>query len=74
MCASKTAFTDIDLAQLEWVYEEVRAALEEQQGRIEDGTKTIIRRRIFMLACNGVADPDVLRSNVLTSFTRTTII
>jgi hypothetical protein len=35
----KTAFLDSDLAQLEWVYAEVCAALEGERGRIEETTK-----------------------------------
>jgi hypothetical protein len=64
----KTVFTHTDLDQLEWVFEAVTTALEAQRGRIEDSTKGYIRRRLFVLACNGMTDPDKLREHLLMSF------
>ena len=43
---SKAVFNDTDLAQLEWVYDDVRAALEARRGQLEDETKLSIRRRL----------------------------
>jgi hypothetical protein len=70
MHAPKTVFFDTDLAQLQWVFDEVCSALETQRGRIEEDTKSYIRRRLFVLACNGMSDPEILRAHLLTSFQR----
>jgi hypothetical protein len=66
----KTVFLDADLAQLQWVFDEVCSALERQRGRIEGDTKDYIRRRLFLLACNGTGDPETLRAHLLASFKR----
>ena len=66
----KAVFFDADLAQLQWVFDEVCSALESQRGRIEEDTKSYIRRRLFVLACNGLHDPETLRSHLLASFNR----
>ena len=66
----KTVFSNSDLAQLEWVLQDVCASLEAQGGCIEDETKTYIRRRLFVLACNGMNDPLELRDHLVASFTR----
>jgi hypothetical protein len=59
----KAVFHDTDLAQLEWVYDDVRAALEAKRGQLEEDTKLSIRRRLFMLARNGMGDTGALRNN-----------
>jgi len=66
----KTVFLDADLAQLQWVFDEVCSALEGQRGRVEEDMKTYIRRRLFVLACNGMNDPESLRDHLLASFMR----
>jgi hypothetical protein len=64
----KTAFNDADLNDLEWVFEAVCAAL---KGRdLTEDNKAFLRRRLFMLACNGMTDPDVLREHLIASFAR----
>jgi hypothetical protein len=57
----KTAFTESDLSELEWVLEGCFRAL----GSPDDETKAILRRRLFVLACNGVNDPDELRNRLV---------
>ena len=66
----KASFVDADLAQLQRVFDEVCSALESQRGRIEEDTKSYIRRRLFMLAYNGMNEPENLRNQLLASFTR----
>ena len=66
----KTVFLDADLAQLQWVFDEVCSALESQRGRIEEDTKAYIRRRLFVLACSGMSDPETLRDHLFVSFNR----
>lgn len=66
----KTVFSNSDLAQLEWVLQDVCASLEAKRGRIGEETKTYIRRRLFVLACNGMDDPLELRDHLVASFAR----
>jgi hypothetical protein len=66
----KTVFHDADLAQLQWVCDEVCSTLERQRGRIEEETKACIRRRLFVLACNGMSDPETFRVHLLARFKR----
>ncbi len=47
----KTAFTDTDLNELEWVFECVCTTIK-GHGLLTENTKSFIRRRLFMLACN----------------------
>jgi len=62
----KTVFYDADLAELEWVFQSVCAAL-----NLPDDHKTAsIRRRLFLLACNGMNDPDLLTRHLIENFTR----
>jgi hypothetical protein len=58
----KTAFSESDLSELEWVLEGCFRAL----GSPDDETKAILRRR-FVLACSGVIDPDELRDMLVAS-------
>jgi hypothetical protein len=57
----KTAFTESDLSELEWVLEGCFRAL----GSPDDETKAILRYRLFVLACSGVNDPDELRDRLV---------
>jgi hypothetical protein len=59
----KSAFTESDLSELEWVLEGSFRAL----GSPDDETKAILRRRLFVLACNGVNDPEQLRDLLVAS-------
>jgi hypothetical protein len=59
----KTAFTESDLSELEWVLEGCFRHL----GSPDDETKAILRRRLFVLACNGVNDPEQLRDRLIAS-------
>ena len=49
----KTAFMESDLSELEWVLESVFEAL----GSTDEETKAILRRKLFLLACNGIDNP-----------------
>jgi hypothetical protein len=60
----KTVFTDGDLNELEWVFESVCIAMEGPNLLSED-IKNAIRRRLFMLACNGMTDPNDLRDHLI---------
>lgn len=66
----KIAFSDNDLNELEWVFASVCEALEAEQGRQDDDKKTCIRRRLFVLACNGMNEPDKLHDHLVKSFAR----
>jgi hypothetical protein len=61
----KTSFVESELAQLEWVLESVWAAL----GETDESVKAAIRRKLFLLACNGVSDPEILRNRLVASAT-----
>jgi hypothetical protein len=63
---AKNVFYDADLAELEWVFQLVCSEL-----NFPDEQETVsIRRRLFMLACNGMSDPEMLRAHLVESFTR----
>jgi hypothetical protein len=62
----KAVFYEPDLAELEWIFQSVCSALD-----FTDHHETAcIRRRLFLLACNGMTDPDMLRAHLIGSFTR----
>src|SRR6185312_16150802 len=65
----KIAFSDSDLNELEWVFESVCTAIK-GPGSLTEDTKGFLRRRLFMLACNGMTDPNVLRAHLVASFVR----
>ena len=65
----KTAFSDTDLNELEWVFESVCTAIK-GPGSLTEDTKNFIRRRLFVLACNGMSDPDDLRDHLLANVAR----
>jgi hypothetical protein len=61
----KNVFYEADLAELEWIFQSVCSAL-----NFPDEKKTAsIRRRLFMLACNGMNDPELLTRNLIANFT-----
>jgi hypothetical protein len=63
---AKNVFYDADLAELEWIFQSVCSEL-----KLPDELETVsIRRRLFMLACNGMNDPEMLRAHLIESFTR----
>jgi hypothetical protein len=62
----KTVFYEGDLAELEWVFQSVCSAL----GSPDEHETVAIRRRLFMLACNGMSDPEILSAHLIESFTR----
>jgi hypothetical protein len=66
MGSSKTSFSENDLAELEWVYLSVCSAL----GTLDDANKALVRRRLFLLACNGMNDPEMLSTHLIDSFKR----
>ena len=66
MNPSKTSFSDNDLAELEWVYQSVCAAL----GTLDEADKALVRRRLFLLACNGIDDPETLSAHLVDSLKR----
>ena len=65
----KTTFTDTDLNELEWVFESVCTAIK-GTGPLTEDTKSFIRRRLFVLACNGMTDPDDLRDHLVANVAR----
>jgi len=67
----KTVFSSSDLDGLELVFDEVCAGVKDQRGHISERTKAAIRKRLFLLACNGLNDPVALRDRLVISFTRT---
>jgi hypothetical protein len=67
----KSAFSNDDLVELEWVFASVCEALEANEERQDEEAKSCIRRRLFMLACNNaVSDPASLRDHLIRSFAR----
>jgi hypothetical protein len=62
----KNVFYEPDLAELEWVFQSVCSTL----GFPDEHETAAIRRRLFMLACNGVNDPEILSTHLIESFTR----
>jgi hypothetical protein len=67
----KSAFSNDDLVELEWVFASVCEALEANEERQDEEAKACIRRRLFMLACNnGMSDPASLRDHLVRSFAR----
>jgi hypothetical protein len=66
----KTTFSNDDLVELEWVFASVCEALEAAQGKQDDDEKACIRRRLFVLASNGMSEPKSLRDSLIRSFTR----
>jgi hypothetical protein len=65
----KTNFSNDDLVELEWVFASVCEALEATQGTQGDDVKACIRRRLFVLASNGISEPRSLRHSLIRSFT-----
>jgi hypothetical protein len=65
----KTVFDQSDLAELDWVLDDVCTALK-GAGEFDDDKKSAVRRRLFMLVCNGMNDPQVLRDHLILSFER----
>jgi hypothetical protein len=65
----KTAFSEADLVVLDRVFVDVCAGLK-GGTEINERRKDAIRRRLFMLACNGMTDPDTLRDHIIVSFER----
>ena len=64
----KTTFTDTDLNELEWVFESVCTTIK-GHGLLTEDTKSFIRRRLFVLACNGMTDSDDLRDHLVANVT-----
>jgi hypothetical protein len=62
----KTVFYESDLAELEWVFQSVCSALDFP----DEHETACIRRRLFLLACNGMTDPETLKEHLIESFTR----
>ena len=63
---AKTVFYEPELAELEWVFQSVCSAL----GFPDEHETACIRRRLFLLACNGMNDPDMLSTHLIDSFKR----
>jgi hypothetical protein len=66
MGSSKTSFSENDLAELEWVYQSVCSTL----GTLDEKDKALVRRRLFLLACNGMDEPEMLNAHLIDSFRR----
>jgi len=64
----KIAFSYDELSELEWIFASVCEILEAKQGKQNEGERGCIRRRLFVLACNGMSDPRILRDHLVRSF------
>jgi hypothetical protein len=64
--AATNVFYESDLAEFEWVFQSVCSEL----NFPDEHETAAIRRRLFMLACNGMSDPEMLRAHLVESFTR----
>jgi hypothetical protein len=62
---AKNVFYDVDLAELA-VFQSVCSAL----NFPDDQETASIRRRLFLLACNGMNDPELLTRHLIESFSR----
>jgi hypothetical protein len=51
---------------IEWVYQSVCSTL----GTLDEKDKALVRRRLFLLACNGMDEPEVLSAPLIDSFRR----
>ena len=70
MSHSKTTFSDLELAQLDSVFELVCSKVK-PVGDLDEDTKVAIRRRLFVLACNGMWDDlAALRDHLVLNLTR----
>jgi hypothetical protein len=65
----KTSFSEADLVVLDRVFDDVCTALKGARV-LSERRKNAIRRRLFMLACNGMSDPEALRDHIIVSFER----
>ena len=66
----KVAYSNDELTELEWVFASVCETLEVGQGKQNDEERACIRKRLFVLASNGMNDPRSLRDHLIRSFTR----
>jgi hypothetical protein len=57
----KRAFSESDLTELEWVLEAVYGAVQPP----DEETRAMLRRTLFLYACNGISDPDILRDRLI---------
>jgi hypothetical protein len=64
------AFAHDDLNELQWIFASVCEVLEAKHDKPDEEERACIRRRLFMLACNGMRDPLQLRDHLVRSFTR----
>jgi hypothetical protein len=64
--STKTSFSESDLAELERVYQSVCSTL----GTLDEANKASVRRRLFLLACNGMRDPETLSARLVDSLRR----
>jgi hypothetical protein len=69
LTSPKTVFSNDELTELEWVLASVCDALEAEQCKPDENEKAGVRRRLFVLACNGVSDPRTLHDHLIRSFT-----
>ena len=70
LTSPKDEFSNDDLVELEWVFASACEALEARHGKPDEEERVCIRRRLFMLACNGMSDPLEMRYHLVRSFTR----
>jgi hypothetical protein len=69
MSHSTATFSETDLAELDGVFEDVCAAVN-ATGELDEGTRGAIRRRLFVLACNGMTNPKAMRHHLILNFSR----
>ena len=62
------AFSHDDLNELQWIFASVYEVLETKHDNLEDEERACIRRRLFMLVCNGMSDLLQLRDHLIRSF------
>jgi hypothetical protein len=74
IASPKIAFSNNELTELEWVFASVCEALEAKQGKQNEEEKGCIRRRLFLMACNGMSDPRSLRDHLVRSFTKSKVV
>src|SRR5262245_10145447 len=66
----KGVFTDTDLAQLEWVFQSVCSALDAAEAAPDEEEKASIRRRLVLLARNGMNDQEALSARLIENYMR----
>ena len=67
MSTPKTVFSENDLGELEWALQAVCSALNAAKVSLDEAEKSSLRRRLFLMACNGMNDPEMLCGHLIDS-------